>query len=573
MNCKRLLLAVVLLAAACGKQEDGPPSTLPEAEITLTKTEVTLDYKSDAQGLLKVTASLNWTAESSDSWLTLSPTSGTADKSVTLRLKAAANPQQEPRIATVTVRSGRSSATIAVTQKAAPEILTPEQVPDHARIYIPQQYRSHAFLQSDQEWFFGRSIQSDHFILFWSSEYGDQRPDAGGNLTGNSSYASGGKVKVNLNEVLSFLEDCFKTYTGKLGFADIGEGKSYLDEYKMMIFLNNQKAWKAEGWGYDATVGAFWVNPDACADHFVVAHEIGHSFQYQVYCDLVHNGAPDNGLRAWQPAAQTGNGCTFWEQTSQWQASVMVPEQTFTEWQFTDKSAGFAANAHRHILHEDMRYASYLIQRAWTTRYGMDAVGRVWRSAKSPDDALQAYQHLFGLDLEELNAHLYDYAARVATMDFDDTRDEGYRHLDIVKWQKTRQGDGYVVNKARVPEATGFNIIKLNNFTEGENVVLHLEGRPNADGYNKCDASKAGWTVGFVGLDADNQTRYYSDTAIATNGTELKASVSFAVPAGCKRLWAVVSATPTAYIGHVWDGNNNNDPEWPYYIEFEGANP
>ncbi len=563
--------AALPLLLACTKPE--PEPVLPPAEITLTKTEVEVDYKADSQAILKVTSTLAWKAEASDIWIKLSPASGAADKAVTLHVKAALNQEQAPRTGTVTITSGSSTATIKVTQKAAPEILTPDKVQDYNKIYIPQEYRSHGFLNGDQEWFFGRSIQSEHFILFWSKGYGDQKPDSSGNMQGSSNYTSSGKVAVNVKGVLDFLESCFATYTGALGFATMGEGKSYLDQYKMMVFLNNEKAWKAEGWGFDSRIGAFWVNPDACADHFVVAHEIGHSFQYQVYCDQLCQGMPDNGLRAWQPAMQTGKGCGFWEQTSQWQASVMVPEQTFTEWQFTDAQAGFAANAHRHILHEDMRYASYFIHRAWTTRYGMDAVGRVWRSAKNPDDALQAYQHLFGLTLEELNAQLYDYAARVVTWDFDDTRAEGYKHLDLVKWQKVAEGDGYVVNKSRVPEATGFNIIKLNGWKAGDEVSLSLEGRPNASGYNKCDAAKAGWTVGCVGLDSDNQTRYYSGTALATNASELKASVSFTVPAGCSRLWAVVSATPTSYIGHIWDENNGNDAQWPYYIEFQGAKP
>ena len=551
------MVAALPLLAACNKKD--PEPELPAAEITLTKTEVEVDYKADSQALLKVTSSLAWKAEASDIWIKLSPASGAADKAVTLHVKAALNQEQAPRTGTVTITSGSSTATIKVTQKAAPEILTPDKVQDYNKIYIPKEYRGHGFLDASQEWYFGRSVQSEHFILFWSKDYGDATPDANGKLG-----------KVNLNTVLDFMEQCFETYTKTLGFAEVGVGKSYLDQYKMMIFLNNSSTWKAEGWGYDSTIGAFWVNPDAAAGYFTIAHEIGHSFQYQVYCDQLFQGMPDNGLRAWQPAMQTGNGCGFWEQTSQWQASIMRPEETFTEWQFTDKTNGFAVNAHRHILHEQMRYASYMIHRAWTDRYGMDAVGRVWRSAKNPDDALQAYQHLFGLSLDELNAQLYDYAARCVTWDFSDTRDEGVKHLNTITWSSSTDEEGWrTVSAGRAPEATGFNHIRLKNYSEGGTITLQFEGLPEQ---SAGKAENAGWTVGFVAIGKDN-SRSYGEPVLINKANDYAATLEWTVPSGARYVWAVVSATPKVYMGHIWDDNNSNDVHWPYRIKVEGANP
>ena len=71
--------------------------------------------------------------------------------------------------------------------------------------------------------------------------------------------------------------------------AVLGEGKSMLDDYKMQIYLIYQDEWLATGSGYDDKIGALWVNPSTC--HPVgstIAHEIGHSFQYQVYADKVN---------------------------------------------------------------------------------------------------------------------------------------------------------------------------------------------------------------------------------------------------------------------------------------------
>lgn len=552
-NWFRILCAVATLAVlACEKTPD-PEPVLPPADISLTLTEVEVEYKADSQAILKVTSSLDWKAEGSDAWIKPTPTSGKAGKAVTLHIKVSANPDTKPRVGSVTITSGSSKAVIKVTQKAAPVVLTPDQVQDYERIYVPKEHGSHCYLQSDAEWYFGRSRQSEHFILFWAKDYGDVTPDQ-----------SPAPYQVNTADVLSFLEGCFKTYTQTLGFADIGQGKSYLDKYKMMVYLVHDTNWKAEGFGYDNVIGCFWVNPDACNGHFTIAHEIGHSFQYQVYCDQLYNKQPDNERRGWRYPVGP-NGCGFWEQTSQWQASIVCPDEALTDWQLPT----LFDNAHRHILHEDMRYGSYMIHRDWTDRYGMDAVGRVWRSSAYPDDAIQAYQKLFGLSLEELNNQLYEYAAHCATWDFGGVREAGVKHLNKISWKGSDAGNGYyMVDPSRALEATGFNIIRL-NVEPGQEISADFVGLPNQKGFNSSgDATVSGWKMGFVSLGSDLSTRTYSEHATASHAGGNKASLKWTVPADAQYVWAVVSCTPTTYISHGWDDNNANDRHWPYKIRF-----
>lgn len=546
-------------ALSCVKTDpqDQPQEDDYPAAVTLSIEKLEMNYTA-SELLFKLTSDHQWKAEASESWVTLSKSEGEGSaKGTIVYVKAPENQDRKARTADIVITSGATVVKLPVTQKGAPWTVTPEEVQDYDKIYIPREYRSHGFLQGDAVYFFGRSAQSDHFILFWSRDYEDVSPDE-----------TTGFYHVDTRKVLDFLESCFATYTGKLEFAELGQGKSRLDQYKMMIFLTHERKWRAEGFGYDDMVGCFWVNPEAANSLFTIAHEIGHSFQYQVYCDQLLQGQPNDGNRAWR--WNSGKGQGFWEQTAQWQATVMRPEEVLTDWQFTGT---FPSNAHRHILHEDMRYGSYFIHHYWADKRGWNTVGRVWRSAAYPDDALAAYQHLFGLTLEELNAELFEYATKCVTWDFSLSREAAGTYLNKIPCAKIGEGDGwYRIRPKSCPEATGFNIWRLTGWTGGETVEVSLEGLPNfSDEYLKCDAENAGWTVGFVGLSEDGVTRYYSSSAVAATDSELKASISWAVPEGCKYVWAVVSATPTKYYSHVWDEDNTNDNQWPYRLKFTGA--
>ena len=59
----------------------------------------------------------------------------------------------------------------------------------------------------------------------------------------------------------------------------------------MEIYLLYQTEWLATGAGYDNVIGALWVNPTTCQPvGSAIGHEIGHSFQYQIYCDQILTG-------------------------------------------------------------------------------------------------------------------------------------------------------------------------------------------------------------------------------------------------------------------------------------------
>lgn len=561
-----LLVAASLLCLAPACQKPGSEEEYT-AVITVNKSSIEFDATGDkTQTYLKVKSDHKWTAETTEGWLSVSEKSGAAGVEKLIVVKATDNEEKSPRHAEVIIKSGVSSVKVSVDQAKGVEILDPSQVPNYSSIYIPQEYRSHSFMRADRPWFFGRSVQSEHFIVFWEDGYGDQTP----------THVTDKRFHVDLDELIDWAEQCYDCYCNTLHFADLGQGKSNLDKYKFLIFLEHTTTWAAYGFGYDNVVGCLWVNPDAANDKSTVAHEIGHSFQYQVYCDqLLNKEVKDNNSSGFR--YDQGMGCDFWEQTAQWQAYIMCPKEVFTNYNFASYedggSEGFTNNCHRHFAHEQMRYASYFFHYYWAEKYGIDAVAKVWRSARKPDDSLQAYMNCFGLSIEEFNDQLYEYAAKCATWDIDRLRDYGKSKRLKISWSGILDEDGYYkVSPKKVPEATGFNLIRLKFADPGSEVTVSFEGLPDEPGYNGCgNPDIAGWTVGFVCMSDDGVTRYYSPSQVADASNGNKVTSTWTVPEDCGYIWYVVACTPKQYITHLWDDDNSNDIQWPYRIKIEGA--
>ena len=444
--------------------------------------------------------------------------------------------------------------------------LKPSDVPDYDKIYMCSEFKkstrdgyvSTTFydpLKQASLYYFGRSRQSEHFIIFWDKDYGTAYPDE-----------VAAPYHLDTQAFLVWCEEIYAYYVNTLKFTHLTEAeKSYLDQYKFEIFLWHQTEWAAYGSGpEDNITGCLWVNPEAANSRSTVAHEIGHSFQYQVACDLLLNKKTGNIANVAFRYDQ-GKGSGFWEQTAQWQAYQMVPEETFTTYNF----GTYCDNAHRHFAHEDMRYGSYFFHYYWVDKYGMDAVSKVWHAATKPKDSMESYMSAFSLGIDEFNAQLYEFAAKAATWDFKQIRTEGARHAGAVSWKGADAGEGWwKVDPSKAPESTGFNHIRL-SVTPGQQLTMDFAGLPNEPGYNSSgNADQAGWTVGFVSLGEDLATRTYSASERATAATGNNATATWTVPAGAKYVWAVVACTPTSYITHLWDDNNANDRHWPYKVRF-----
>ena len=87
------------------------------ATLEVNKENISLTSSASSSSFT-VSANNAWTATSNQSWLTVSPTSGSATNSATVNVSASANTTSSSRTATVTVKSSDLTKTITVTQPA-----------------------------------------------------------------------------------------------------------------------------------------------------------------------------------------------------------------------------------------------------------------------------------------------------------------------------------------------------------------------------------------------------------------------------------------------------------------------
>lgn len=441
---------------------------------------------------------------------------------------------------------------------------------DYKKFYKPQEFKSMDMLRSDSKWSFARYKQSEHFFIFWAPEFGKD-PNA-------SSVPEA--MRIDVDDMLKKAESFYAMNINTLKFAETGKGKSNLDKYKMEIYLLYQTEWLATGSGYDDVIGALWVNPSTCKPvGSVIAHEIGHCFQYQVYADALLNGATNDFSSGFRYGFGGNGGNAFWEQTAQWQSYQSYPAEAFESYNFGE----YMNNYHRHILHEWQRYASFFIHYYLADKYGIDYIARIWKESKSPEDPLQTHMRLQGLTTDQLNAQLYEMATKMVTWDLDAIRTTGAAYIGKHTYKFYTASDGaYQVAYSKCPGTTGYNVVPLNvpaagtvvtatftALTPGSSLASGDPGQYTEDGktltttkYNASSLTRAGWRYGYVALLSNGQ-RVYGDMNRKTSG-----DATFTVPSGCERLWFVVLGAPSSYSVQPWNEKESDDDQWPYKVKF-----
>lgn len=448
-------------------------------------------------------------------------------------------------------------------------------------IYRPSEFSSMDFMDEDSKWCFKRSRESEHFIVFWEKGFGSN-PNA-------MSVPS--NLRVDIDDLLSKAEMFFATNVERLQMVQTGDGKSMTDRYKLQIYLFYQSEWLATGAGYDDKIGALWISPSTCQPvGSTIGHEIGHSFQYQTYCDNVRRGRPNDhqsGFRYGLPGSGGGNG--FWEQCAQWQSFQDYPKEAITTWHVPT----WIAHHHRHFENEFQRYASYWLHYYLSEKHDLTTIGRLWNESRYPEDALMAYQRLFcDGDYSVMRRQLFEYAQRCATFDFKAVKTYVSNQYDNYTTKVVDVGDGWwQVTYAHCPAPTGFNIIPLTVPEAGTKVTALVEGltvgsplpagdegiQVNADGkevgrvtaYNTTDVKgKEGWMFGFVAL-KDNGERVYGNASSIPSSelTAMQSTASFTVPEQTQRLWLVVQGAPTEYRFSPWDDKECTDDQLPYRVK------
>lgn len=576
-----LMFALMLgVVSACSGSNDDGAAGEPAALVTIAEADLTQEINYEANYYsINVSARMAWKASlkepSASSWLTLVKAEGTGGTEK-LGFEVKQNNSEEPRTATIVVSCSAQKVEVEVTQAGTTvRYMTEADVPDFEKYYKPKEFGKMDMFRNDSQWSWFRYKQSEHFFVFWEAPFGSNP-----NATDLPEH-----MRVDIDDLLQKAEQFYDTNVNKLKMAEVGEGKSYLDKYKMEIYLLYQDEWLATGSGYDNVIGALWVNPSTCKPvGSVIAHEIGHSFQYQVYCDKLYQGRPDDLKSGFRYEPGSGNGCGFWEQCAQWQSYQDYPHEMFVTYHFDE----WMLHCHRHFEHEWMRYASYWLQTYWTANYGIEAFSTIWKESKWPESAIDAYTRLLnGGNWETTKAELYDYAARMATFDIDGMRQYSDDYQGRYNTTLYAVDEGYYqVAYSSCPQPTGFNVIALNVPQGGTTISARFQGldagatlSPDDPGnymeseqvkgttnkYNKTAAGKEGWTYGFVALKKD-KSRVYGQAVTDKNGT-----AQIVVPEGTTRLYFVVAGTPTEHIVCPWDEKELTDAQLPYKVKFEGT--
>ena len=270
-----LLWCTILLSFLLFSCKDDENPIGEAIEIDEQYVNITLDAE-ETTASVKFTATSAWKAsfkeEASNDWIALSKKNGVGGPMV-LDLTLKVNTSGVARVATLVLSCGNSTKEISVSQGAnSVQIMDEADVEDLDRYYKPQEFANMDMLRSDSKWSWFRSRQSEHFFVFWEAGFGDD-PNA---------ETVPEHMRVDIDDLLNKAERYYQTNIEKLKLAELGKGKSYLDKYKMGIYLLYQEEWLATGSGYDNKIGALWVNPSTCQPvGSTIAHEMGHSFQYR----------------------------------------------------------------------------------------------------------------------------------------------------------------------------------------------------------------------------------------------------------------------------------------------------
>ena len=457
--------------------------------------------------------------------------------------------------------------------------------PPPQALYRPNYLRRNDFESDASQYCFARSLQSDHFIVYWEKGFGADPTQAPSPYTFDPA------------ELLARAEKAYEVYTTQLGFGDATTSTT-LATYKINIFVHYQDTWRATGSGNDFKAGSLDVNPAASKNVITTAHEIGHTFQYIVSCDF--DTPRDHGWQWGFEESATGL-CGWWESCAQWQAYKVYPEREFIEsWE-----THIYLWSHLNLLHERMRYYNFFVQDYWCQLHGPDFIGRLWRESVRPEDPVEAFCRLTNTSHDAFCRVMYDYACRAITWDIDALRQNGRRRTDRFTTSmhsvtlssslnhnpSTLNGQWLQVDSACCPQNYGFNVIRLTVPSAGTEVSVSFQGIAGAAGYRAVKTDKAGWRYGFVALQ-DDGTRVYGPmmtaTAAAPTGIptadDPTASAYFIIPANTTNLWFVVLGAPTEHWHHPWDmGTDSNgddvftpasladDEQWPYRLQFIGT--
>jgi hypothetical protein len=411
-------------------------------------------------------------------------------------------------IVTGPIVCGQTAGATASPNMSGKEVLIPQRI-----TRVPE---GNDFNNPDSEFSFKRSKSTDHFVLFWAKEYGD---DPMTNSVTNRRF--------NADEVLKECDRFYDYYVNTLKWVD--KEKSLATRYKFLIFVIGGSGGTAFGGSIENKVGAFWTPATRInrGPYGVVAHELGHSFQALVRAD----------------GAASFSGGSIGEMTSQYMLWQVYPEwMTFENYHLND----FMKATHLAFLHEDNQYHTAHVLEYWSGKRGVEFIGKMWQKVQRGEDPVMTYKRLTGITQKQFNDEIFDAARRFVTWDMPRIEKIAARYANQHVTSITKTTDGwYQISSNKCVQNYGYNAIQLKVPAGGTKVSIEFKGIVGAEGFSNVQPEKAGWRYGFL-ASLEDGSRVYGDTFSKSPGT-----AEFTVPSNTKFLWLVVTGAPTEHWTHV----------------------
>lgn len=400
------------------------------------------------------------------------------------------------------------------------------------KVYIPNDLKNIDLNDDTSEWSYQRSAQSDNVVIFWQKGFGT-----------NPLQASDANMRFDVNAILNTAETIYAYDRQTLQFT---KANTRMDSLKVMIMVFYDNGWQATGAGYDNIIGAIWMSPAALRSAPVLAHEIGHAFQYQVHCDGGYGFRDQNYVG------------TFWEQCAQYMSRQLYPADALYD------LGHFVSHSHQNFSHENIRYQSFHLPEYWKQKRGAAFLGRLWKEALAPEHPLEAYKRIAGLSQTQLNDEIGEYAMHCVNWDFPNGSYVRAQSNTSFSTSLTKNSDGsYQTGNTAAPQCYGFNVIPLNL------PAANTQVRVNFQGLNSTSfANLQGWRYGLVAINQDGQTVVYSPLGKTQQGF-----VTLTTTTAMKQLYLVVAGAPQQHFSHPWGLAEASTPKFPYKVQFVNTQP
>lgn len=429
---------------------------------------------------------------------------------------------------------------------AAPEPTTPKATVKE--LYIPKEVtrvpEGNDYENAESEFCYGRMVEGENVAIFWHREYGDDPltdPEPGKRF-----------------DVQKMLEECERFYTYYVDELKLVErGKSVSDKYKLLVYVFGGDEGTAFGGGIEEKVGALWTPAVRVnrTPYGVLAHELGHSFQFM---SRVDSGA--------------GPGGAVMEMSAQYMLWQVYPEwMTFENYHLVD----FMKKTHYAFLHPTNMYHSPYVLEYWAGKRGKEFFGELSRSTLPGDDVVATYKRMYQLDQEQFNDEMFDASRRFITWDLPRVERVARPYANQHQCKLADTGEGwYTISAERCPQNYGYNGIELRVPEAGTEVRVEFAGLAGTEGFSDVKTDKAGWRYGLVAHLKDNR-RVYGEVQRDARGT-----ATLVMPEGTEHLWLVVMGAPTEHwpVTSGWGrrrrgaaAEESAEEQWPYKIKVAGT--